>query len=253
MHPFFTLYTKLLLNPHYHDTLIFNLDETPLCIHQSPKRTVITLPNQQLPRLTLPPRMANATLTLCICLDGTYLPPHLLWPTQQLSKQLRILRGRPMILNANGSGWQTQKSYEHMMLHYILPAAIKKRKASGLTDRKILFVLDSHISRMSVSVLQFCKKNKITILTIPAHSSYLTQPLDCGPNGAFKRSLSTHIVDECSKPEVLYLNAHQRKFVPLPLAPFPRLCHQLLLWWTLQLQRTRALLQSPDQMKSEKL
>ena len=123
LHPFFTLYTKLLTNPKYHDSLIFNLDETPLCLHQSPKKTVVTLPNKPQPRLTLPPRMANATLTLCICMDGTYLTPHLLWPSRKLPKELQILKGRPMILLANGSGWQTQKSYERMMLQYLLPAA----------------------------------------------------------------------------------------------------------------------------------
>ena len=107
-----------------------------------------------------------------------------------------------MILLANGSGWQTQKSYERMMLQYLLPAAIKKRRVSGLTDKKILFVLDSHYSRMSLPVIRYCKRNKISLLTIPAHSSHLTQPLDCGPNGAFKRCLASYILSECCKPEV---------------------------------------------------
>ena len=203
LHPFFILYTKLLTNPNYHESLIYNVDETPLTIHQSPKKKVITLPNKPYARLTQPPRMANATITLCICLDGTYLPPHLLWPMKKVPQELLILRGRPVIVSANGSGWQTQKSYDHMMLHYLLPAAINKRRSSGLSDKKILFILDSHYSRMSLPVIRFCKRNKITLLTIPAHSSHLTQPLDCGPNGLFKRSLYSHLVSECSKPEVV--------------------------------------------------
>ena len=42
--------------------------------------------------------MANATCTVCIYLAGTYVPPHLLWPTLKLSKERLIVRGRPMIL-----------------------------------------------------------------------------------------------------------------------------------------------------------
>ena len=77
LHPFFILYTKLLLNPHYHDTLIYNLDETPLCIHQSPKRTVITLPNNRLPRLALPPEWQTQPFPyVSVLMVPTYLPTY---------------------------------------------------------------------------------------------------------------------------------------------------------------------------------
>ena len=204
LQPFFTLYTKLMQSGRYHESLIFNLDETPLCLHQSPKMKVITVTNNPTPRLNIPPRMSNTTLTLCICLDGTALTPHLLWPTVKVPKDLTILRGRPINIHANGSGWQTVKSFEQMMLKDLLPAAINKRKLSGLTHSKILFILDSHISRMSLPVITYCKKHRITLLTIPAHTSHLVQPLDCGPNGLLKHSLSTNIIRECAKPEVEY-------------------------------------------------
>ena len=200
--PFYLIYHNLLSSDQYHETLVFNLDETPICLHQSPKMKVLTLPEKPTPRLSLPPRMANATLLLTICLDGTYLTPHLLWPTKRIPPELTIMRGRPILLHANGSGWQTKYSFEKIMLGDILPTAMKKRKDSGLGTKKILFVLDSHVSRMSIKLLKYCKKNRITLLTIPAHSSHLTQPLDCGPNGNFKHSLLRYTILECCRPRV---------------------------------------------------
>ena len=202
LQPFFTLYTKLMQSGRYHESLIFNLDETPLCLHQSPKMKVITATNNPTPRLNIPPRMSNTTLTLCICLDGTALTPHLLWPTVKVPKDLTILRGRPINIHANGSGWQTVKSFEQMMLKDLLPAAINKRKLSGLTHSKILFILDSHISRMSLPVITYCQKHRITLLTIPAHTSHPVQPVDYEPNGLLNHSLSTPIIREYAKPEL---------------------------------------------------
>ena len=72
------------------------------------------------------------------------------------------------------------------MINYYLPAMMRKRELLNLQHLPILVLLDGHSSRLSVSVLNFCRKNTIHILILPAHTSSITQPLDCAPNGVLK-------------------------------------------------------------------
>ena len=43
-----------------------------------------------------------------------------------------------------------------------------------------ILLLDGHSTHVSLSVALNCKENNITLICIPAHSSYTVQPLDLG-------------------------------------------------------------------------
>lgn len=41
-------------------------------------------------------------------------------------------------------------------------------------------ILDSHVTYMDMSVIDFSQENKIELLSLPVHSTHLLQPLDVG-------------------------------------------------------------------------
>ena len=43
-----------------------------------------------------------------------------------------------------------------------------------------MLIINNHESHISIKFNNYCKFNNIIIITIPAHSSYLLQPLNIG-------------------------------------------------------------------------
>ncbi|APA10757.1 hypothetical protein sscle_06g055270 [Sclerotinia sclerotiorum 1980 UF-70] len=56
-----------------------------------------------------------------------------------------------------------------------------------------MLVLDGHESHKSPAFQEYCKEHNIILLSLPPHSSHLTQPLDIGCFGPLKRSYSRQI------------------------------------------------------------
>jgi hypothetical protein len=56
-----------------------------------------------------------------------------------------------------------------------------------------MLVLDGHESHQSAEFETFCKTNNIVTISLPAHSSHLTQPLDVGCFSALKKAYGRQI------------------------------------------------------------
>jgi hypothetical protein len=56
-----------------------------------------------------------------------------------------------------------------------------------------MIVLDGHESHQSAEFEAFCKENNIITISLPPHSSHLTQPLDVGCFSALKKAYSREI------------------------------------------------------------
>ena len=56
-----------------------------------------------------------------------------------------------------------------------------------------MIVLDGHESHQSTAFDAYCKENNIITLSLPPHSSHLTQPLDVGCFSALKRAYGREI------------------------------------------------------------
>jgi hypothetical protein len=80
--------------------------------------------------------------------------------------------------------------------------------------------LDAHPSRRNPELWRECAAQTIDVLTIPAHTSHLLQPLDRGINAAFKRKLS----EEYEVPDKPGVKAHRKA---LAFALLPAVQHAL--------------------------
>jgi hypothetical protein len=61
------------------------------------------------------------------------------------------------------------------------------RQKNGLQGRYAILLLDNHSSRDTLVEQRLYDEHKIILLSLPAHSSALLQPLDLQPNGVFKQ------------------------------------------------------------------
>jgi hypothetical protein len=60
-------------------------------------------------------------------------------------------------------------------------------------ERPVLLLLDNHNSHLSIAAFDYCKKNAVTFLAFPPHSSHKLQPLDRSVSGPLK----TYVIRAC--------------------------------------------------------
>ncbi|XP_072377798.1 uncharacterized protein [Diabrotica undecimpunctata] len=100
----------------------------------------------------------------------------------RLRFQDHFIRDGPVgcIGTGNKSGWMQDKEFLVFMKHSV--KHVKPSKAN-----KVLVLLDNHSSHISISLIEFCRANFITLLSFAPHTSHRLQPLDRGVYGPFKK------------------------------------------------------------------
>ena len=201
--PWFTLFRKVVETNSIPLDLIINLDETPLRFVTKPSLVVMPSSSPIQPIIPTPSRALNATVTLAVGMKGKSFPTQLLWPSKRIPNDFDLLTKPDVIIDANGSGWQTEKTFRDYMINTLLPSIIDYRNTVYNSSTPILIILDGHSSRASVPVLEFCNQNNIIILCFPSHVSHLIQPCDRGLNKLLKDRLKFYY-DESHNPFVVF-------------------------------------------------
>ena len=86
-------------------------------------------------------------------------------------------------------GWITSALFEAWIQNVFIPHVTKVRSASNVPNEKALLWLDAHSSRLNENAQKLLRDNNIVCATIPAHTSHILQPLDCGIFNVFKNAL----------------------------------------------------------------
>jgi hypothetical protein len=135
----------------------------------------------------------HITLILCVSADGTALEkPTVILPLSNLPKL-----GNDVYHSYNfagtESGWITTEVWGQWISEVFIPHVQRVRRKlkenGGGEDQQALLWLDSHASRLNISAIRELEHANITIATLPAHTSHIIQPLDCGVNNRLKQSL----------------------------------------------------------------
>lgn len=197
--PWLLLFKQTVDSLKIHPALLFNLDETPISLTEHYHYSELKALDEPKPTAMMSERMANITVVLTIPALGSALPTILLWPSKTLPQELTTLAAFDIVVIPNGTGWQTISSFENMMMTILLPAIIKKRETLGKSSEYALLLLDSHASRFTSTVWEFCMANKIAVLTIPSHTSHILQPLDRSCNGVLKRVFFNQMIKQLNK------------------------------------------------------
>jgi hypothetical protein len=88
------------------------------------------------------------------------------------------------LISVSENGWMTTK---------IFLAYLKKLREK--MQRKVLLIVDGHVTREDAEVLEYCRANEILLFKLPAHTTHRLQPLDVVIFPAFKKQLRALVND----------------------------------------------------------
>jgi len=136
-----------------------------------------------------PGRQEWVTVVECVCVDGSHVPPLVIFKAENLSKQWipASIHGN-WRFNCNSKGWTSNEHGLDWLKRCFEPET--RGKANG---EYCVLICDGHDSHITGDFIAFCIDNNILLMILPPHSSHLTQPLDVGVFGPLKKHMSAEI------------------------------------------------------------
>ena len=122
----------------------------------------------------------------CVSAEGNWLPPTVIWCGKSVQQQWftkdrsELQKFRTWSFHTSENGYTSNEAALEWLTTCFIPMT-----ASGRNDWRLL-VLDGHESHISDAFTLACYTNKIWLLSLPSHSSHITQPLDVGVFASLK-------------------------------------------------------------------
>jgi hypothetical protein len=118
------------------------------------------------------------TLLACICADGSYIEPSLIYQSASGSIQDSWLQAfnpddHQVYFASSPSGW-TNNEIGLAWLKQVFDRSTKLK--AGRSYR--LLILDGHGSHLTMDFIEYCDRNRILLAIYPPHSTHTLQPLD---------------------------------------------------------------------------
>ena len=173
----------VVLDTHFTPDRIFNLDETGVTTVQNPKKVVTASGTKSVGSITSSERGELVTVLYAVRASGHAsghaLAPMLIFPRVRYRNHF-ICGGPPGCTGrATRSGWINADLFVDFLMHI--------SKLTGCSpDRKILVIMDSHESHLSIAAIGKARDLGIVLLTIPLKTSHKLQPLDVSVYEPFK-------------------------------------------------------------------
>jgi len=136
-----------------------------------------------------PGRQEWITVVECICIDGTTIPPLVIFKGENLMSSWipREVDGK-WFFSCNSKGWTSNFHGEQWVK--ICFDASTRDKAKG---QYRLLLCDGHDSHVSAQFVRYCLNNKIVLFLLLPHSSHILQPLDVGVFGPLKTAMAAQL------------------------------------------------------------
>lgn len=160
---------------------VYNVDETGITTVQKKCPKVYAQKGTKKVGAATSTEKGTVTVVFCINAAGNYIPPMLIFPRTRMRPLLE--RNGPMgaIYGCSKSGWINEDLFIKWLQHF-------KNYVKPTNEDPVLLILDNHSSHISFAAFQFCKKNYITVITLPPHTSHKLQPLDLTFFGPLKNA-----------------------------------------------------------------
>lgn len=177
---------------------IYNADESALSTVQRPQKVFATTGRKQVGAITSAERGSHVTVVCCMCTNGNYIPPALIFPRKNMKKELTDHTPAGTLCIAQESGWMTGPVFLQWLQHF-------QKYAKASPTEKVLLIVDGHSSHKYLDALVYAKENGIVLLCLPPHCTHRMQPLDV----AFFGPLKTYYDQEITK----WLKSHPGRVV----------------------------------------
>ena len=172
------------------DSDLYNFDETGFAMGVIGGTIVVTGSERRGKRKKVQPGNREwSTAINCISGDRYSLPPFLLvkgsvhlsnWYTETDIPHDWVIKPTPNGWTDHDTGLDWLRHFEH-------------HTRSRTVGANRVLILDQHESHVSTDFQQYCAQHSIITISLPPHSSHITQPLDIGIFSPLKRAHSTEI------------------------------------------------------------
>ncbi|CAH0715711.1 unnamed protein product, partial [Brenthis ino] len=169
--------------------LIWNLDETSLCLDPT-KTKVVGKINKPCSRTTCGTGKENITVLAAVSATGKKITPLIVYKGKQVWDQwMAKLEGFDfeILYAASSRGWMETNIFYNYLEKILIPELGK--------ERPVLLIFDGHSTHVDANVVELAVKNNITILKLPPHTSHLLQPLDVAVFKSFKSMWDKKLVE----------------------------------------------------------
>ncbi|CAG4954999.1 unnamed protein product [Parnassius apollo] len=182
IHEYFQLLGNTLADLNLFDRpdLIWNLDETSLCLDPS-KTKVVGAVNKPCCSATFGSGKENITVLAAANAAGQKIAPLIVFKGQYVWKQWTTDKKDyefELTYASSSKGWMEGTIFVNYLKKALFPALGE--------ERPVLIIYDGHSSHVTVDVVQLAIRHGITILKLPPHTSHLLQPLDVAVFRSFK-------------------------------------------------------------------
>jgi hypothetical protein len=169
---------------------VFNVDETGLDGRYGRAAKLVVPKGTKEAHTVSPQWRGHFTLVVCICADGTALPPHwIAQGTAPISAQHTIAMLQNTIPGAGVSttktGWMDNATWSIWLQFFIDRLRVKPTR-----ERPVLLILDSHESRFAWASIEYAMNHHVIIYAVLPNSTSICQPLDDSFNAKFKVHVS---------------------------------------------------------------
>lgn len=173
MKDFFTKLDDILTKLNIKDkpNLIWNCDETGLSYVVKPSKVVTVIGKKYVYKRSYAERGQTQTMLACICADGTWIPPMIIFKGVRWNDTLKNDALPNALIKLSPKGWINSGLFLEWLNFFI--SAIPP-------ERPVVLLMDSHSAHIGAEVLKVAKDNQVHLFTFPAHCTHLLQPLDVG-------------------------------------------------------------------------
>ncbi|XP_072400901.1 uncharacterized protein [Diabrotica undecimpunctata] len=181
---FFKVYKELHQKYSYSANQIYNIDETGFSSVATKDPKILTpRGNRRVVKISSAERGVNVTAVCGMNAVGYFISPFLIFPRVKMQPALKNGAPEGTMAVAYPSGWMTSENFVKYLEHFIQHACPRENKP-------VLVLMDNHTSHVSLEVIKLCRKNHITLLGFPPHTSHRMQPLDVSIYGPLKTAYS---------------------------------------------------------------
>lgn len=146
-----------------------------------PSKVVTSIGKRYIYKREYADRGESHTLLGCICADGSWIPPLIIFKGIRWNDNLKTDCLPGALVKLSPKGWINTDIFVEWFQFFIraIPPA-----------RPVILLMDSHASHINATVISLAKENDIYLFTFPAHTSHLLQPLDVGVYKSLKANWS---------------------------------------------------------------
>ncbi|XP_045203754.2 uncharacterized protein LOC123556821 [Mercenaria mercenaria] len=161
---------------------IFNIDETGVSTEHQPPKVVCS--KDTTPQAVTSPRSSLVTIIAGGNAIGNSIPPYFVFSGKRWNPEFL----QDACVGSSGemtkNGWSNTQVFQNYVTNHFA------KYANLSPEIPTLLLYDGHKSHISLTLTQWAERNNVILFVLPPHTSHLTQPLDVGVFGPFKKMYS---------------------------------------------------------------